>query len=91
MQYKINEQWLRGLDGPERDEMKNLVINNTKLLDKLTEILYNIQVKKEDTVLEDYDSPSWSHKQAHINGEIAAIKRVLEIISINERADRPNI
>ena len=36
------------------------------------------------TTHEDYDSPSWSHKQAHINGEIAALKKVINLLTIKE-------
>ena len=89
MTQKINEAWLRGLKGEDREKMKELVLSNQILLDKLSEILYNMQVKKEGTVLDDYDTPSWSHKQAHINGEAAAIKRLIDIVSIREREDHP--
>lgn len=86
---KINEAWLQGLTGPERDKMKEEVLSSTNLLDKLTKILYNMQEKGQSTVLSDYDTPSWSHKQAHLNGENAAIRKVLEIVTIRERADPP--
>jgi len=43
------------------------------------------------SALDDYDTPSWSHKQAHMNGEAAAIRKVIEIITIRERDDHPTI
>lgn len=86
---KISEAWLTGLKGEARDKMKENVLSNQILLDKLSEILYNMQVKKESTVLTDYDTPSWSHKQAHLNGEASAIRKVIEIISIKDRDDPP--
>lgn len=91
MQAKASELWFKGLNPEEREEMRLLLVNNEKLLDKLKEILYNIQVKKETSVLDDYDTPSWSHKQAHQNGEAAAIRKILDIITIRERDDRPTI
>lgn len=33
----------------------------------------------------DYDSPSWSHKQAHLNGKIEALTLVLSLLP----ADQP--
>lgn len=90
-QLKINESWLRGLSGQEREEMKQLVLNSEKVLDKLDKMLYNMQVKKSETVLTDYDTPSWSHKQAHLNGELAALKRVRDLVTITERDDQPTI
>jgi hypothetical protein len=86
---KINDAWLSGLSGDEREKMKQEVLANENLLDKLSKILYNIQEKKQETVLGDYDTPSWSHKQAHQNGEAAALRKVIEIITIREREDPP--
>lgn len=34
----------------------------------------------------DYDSPSWSHKQAHQNGKLEGLDLVLSLLP---RADRP--
>ncbi len=89
MSQKINEQLLSGLRGPEREKMKNIVLENTILLDKLKQILYNMQEGKRSTVLVDYDTPSWSHKQAHLNGELAAFQKVIELLTITERDDHP--
>lgn len=85
----VNQAWLTGLSGEEKEKMRQEVLTSQNLLDKLVEILYNIQEKKETTVLADYDTPSWSHKQAHINGECAALRKVIEIITIRERDDNP--
>ena len=85
----VNQAWLTGLNGTEKDKMRQEVLNSQNLLDKLVEILYNMQEKKMDTVLGDYDTPSWSHKQAHINGQNAALRKVIEIITIRERDDNP--
>ena len=87
-QLKISETWLKGLTGTDREEMKKLVLNSEKVLDKLKEILYNMQVKKSEVSLEDYDNPSWSHRQAHLNGEASALRRVVEILTIKERDDQ---
>ncbi len=86
---KINEAWLQGLKGAEREQMKELVLSNEILLDKLAKMLYNMQERKRISVLGDYDTPSWSHKQAHLNGEADVLRKVLEIITINERDDNP--
>lgn len=91
MQLKINELWLRGLKGEDREKMKKVVLDSTILLDKLKEILYNMQEGKKDTVVSDYDTPSWSHKQAHLNGETAALQKVIGLLTIAERDDPPTI
>lgn len=89
MKYTVNEELLKGLKGPDREEFKTLIVNNKKLLDKVVEILYNRGEGKRDTVLSDYDTPSWSHKQAHLNGEIAALKKMVELLTVQERDDPP--
>ncbi len=86
---KVSEQLLQGLRGDDRDKMKNLLLSNTILLDKLKEIMYNMMEGKRGTLLVDYDTPSWSHKQAHLNGELAALQKVIELITITDRDDRP--
>lgn len=88
---KISEQWLAGLPSAEREGFKKEVLSSKKVLDKLKEMLYNIGEGKRESVLHDYDSPSWAFKQAHINGEVAMIKAVIELISITEREDSPKI
>lgn len=87
MQHNIAEVWLHGLKGEDREKMKAFVLANTILLDKLAKILYNMQVRSESTVLSDYDTPSWSHKQAHVNGFNDAIKKISEICTVRERDD----
>ena len=89
MKKTVNEAWLTGLNPKEREEMKNFIVANEKVLDKLKEILYNIVVKKEEVKLDDYNNPSWSHKQAHLNGEQALARKMLEVLTIKERDDQP--
>lgn len=87
---KVKDVWLKGAKTPqERDEIRNLLVSDTILLDKLREILYNMQVSKEASVLGDYDTPSWSHKQAHLNGEAAMLRKVIDIVTFEERDDQP--
>jgi len=86
---RVNSAWIAGLDDETKTKIVNAVNNDDILLDRLRKILYNMQEKRETTVLEDYDSPSWSHKQAHLNGQRDIILKLLEILSVQERDDRP--
>lgn len=89
---KIAAIWLsEAKTAAEKEEIKNLVISSEKVLDKLAKILYNMQEKKRGSVLVDYDTPSWSHKQAHLNGETAMLERIIDIVTIKERDDQPKI
>ncbi len=91
MKQNISELWLKGLKAEDRDKMKKNVLDNTILLDKLKEILYNMQEGKRTSVLSDYDTPSWSHKQAHLNGELESLQKVIDLVTIRERDDHPTI
>lgn len=53
--------------------------NAIPVLDKLLEICYNNSITQR-TNLEAYDSPSWSHKQAHINGYNELYTKLSEIV-----------
>jgi hypothetical protein len=91
MAKRVNTAWTQGLSPDEKLKVEGAVLTDTILLDRLSKILYNMQEKRETTVLGDYDSPSWSHKQAHINGQLDVIKQLQEILSIQERADQPTL
>lgn len=88
---KLNSAWTHGLSGPEKQQIEETVKGSTILLDRLTKILYNMQESKAATVLADYDSPSWSHKQAHLNGQLDIIRKLADILTIRERDDHPTI
>ena len=91
MTAKISEQWFIGSSKDEREQIKDLVLSSPILLDKLQKILYNMQESKDKSVVHDYDTPSWSHKQAHLNGEKDAIRKMLQLVTITERDDQPTI
>lgn len=57
---------------------KDLFKQAKNFREKLTEILSK---RTKDTVVEpDYDSPSWSHKQAHMNGYNQAVNEIIELL-----------
>lgn len=81
--YKVDERLLQG--EADREAFKQQVINAKKVLDKVAKILYNEGVELENTVLGDYDTPSWSHKQAHRNGRLEQIRKTSAILTVKER------
>jgi hypothetical protein len=84
---KLKLEWLRGLQGEELERRKELVLSNKKVLDILKEMLYNMDKKAEVITLEDYDSPSWSHKQAHINGGKAMLRRIISLVDLDDNSN----
>jgi hypothetical protein len=53
----------------EKDDFKEYLRNSKGIIDKLLAILQAELDSLEQTTLIDFDSPSWSHKQAYKEGE----------------------
>ena len=73
--------WLDQTKGEERENLKNYILSNKKLLDILTKICYNIyrEVEKESF---NYDSASWAYKQAHINGQKEMLSKIIDLCNV---------
>ena len=80
----MKTEWFGSLRGEERENFKLSVLSSKIVLDKLHEIVYNMYKKEESVNANDYDSPSWSHKQAHTNGRRDALRQVLDLITIKD-------
>lgn len=74
--------WFQGLKPEEQESFKKDVLSAQKVLDKLTKIVYNRTIEVQNTPIADYDCASWSHRQAHQNGQVAAFKEILSLIDI---------
>lgn len=78
-------QWFSNLPKAEQEEFKNNLIGCKKVLDRLSELCYNSIKDGESTKLTDYDSPSWSHRQADLNGYVRAYREFIQLISLPDR------
>jgi len=77
----MNSHWAKVCeDENERESLKKYLENSNFLLDKLTKICYNIMEDSERVSKKNYNSPGWAYEQAHRNGEVDSIKKILEII-----------
>lgn len=77
----MNSHWAKVCeDASERESLKKYLENSNFLLDKLTKICYNIIKESEHVTKKNYNSPGWAYEQAHRNGEVDSIKKILEII-----------
>lgn len=75
-------KWLDDLKGEERKRFEENVLGSKNVLDKLQNIVYNMIQSREAVNTNDYDSASWSHKQAHHNGYTEALRDVIKIIQV---------
>lgn len=79
----MKSQWLGTLKGDERENFKLSILSSKIVLDKLHEIVYNMYKDRSREQISDYDSPSWAYKQAHTNGYLEALSKILELTEID--------
>lgn len=86
----MNIDWVKSIKDPEeRKKFEQYLRANTKLLDMLTQIVYNYVRESEHSLDDDYDSPSWAYKAADRNGEARAYKKVLKLLDLRSSNERP--
>lgn len=85
MPRTMSVEWFSSLPKPEQEQFKKNVLASKKVLDKLSELCYNKITVGESSKLTDYDSPSWSHKQAHINGRNEVLREIIQLISLPDQ------
>lgn len=78
-------KWFKGIKTEEdREKRKQLLLNCQEALDILMKICYNINVEEQKSSKADYDSASWSHRQAHLNGRREAFEEIITLCNINK-------
>jgi hypothetical protein len=84
MEYTFDSRWFQGVAAEDVENLKSQLISDKKTLDNLKKIVYNMIRKLEDVRTDDYESPSWSHKQAHRNGLLEAYGSICRLISLDK-------
>lgn len=85
--------WTEHLKNPEhKEQFKNTVLASKPVLERLSELLDKREKDMDQTELSlaTYDTPSWSHKQAHNNGYRAALKVVRNLIDLEQQTNTGN-
>jgi hypothetical protein len=77
----VQTRWFQDLPKSEQEDFKKLVLGSQKVLDKLRKICYNTLKDGDQVKTNDYDSPSWAYKQAHLNGRREALEEIIQLIS----------
>lgn len=77
---KYSGRWSKGLEGEEKVRFEELLSVNNKVLDRLSEICYNM-VKDSETNQSDYDCPNWALKHADRIGYRRALKEIISLCS----------
>ena len=83
----LSTDWLKHLETPESRKsfaLKIRSLQNDPVFKRLIEIVKDKRASllKGPGPLDEYDSPSWSHKQADINGQVRALNLILNLIDL---------
>lgn len=78
-------EWLKGLEGKEKDDMEVVVRHSTIVLQKLLNIVDDKLdvLERKEVDASTYKNPAYAYEQAHINGKRASLlelRRLLEFI-----------
>lgn len=77
------EIWFRGLSEEDKESLKR-ALSSSLLSNRLREIIK--EMKRDLPVSKaDYDSPSWSHKQAHKNGQEDILTKLEDLLTIPDQ------
>lgn len=91
MSYEVNRKWYSSFDkktqADEIQEMKNLVFEARKVLEKLEDILSSKKKASFDSMknLSNYEAAAWSEKMADQLGYQRALDEVSSIIKITNQ------
>ena len=84
-QPNLNTKWTRKTSPDKREDLEKLIRNSTIVLSRLKDIVEEDLVEMDKVSLSDYESPSWSHKQAHENGKKEYARQLLTLLSFLEQ------
>lgn len=83
---KVKSVWFSHLKTKQEQEdfVKTLLNrrNGDVVYDRISQIIEErlSQIERLETDITSYDSPGWTHKQAHINGRYAELKLLLDLM-----------
>ena len=80
MTDKVKIVWLSHLkDKEEKDAFRQRLLAQYEIWDRLKQIMED-KMEGKEMLYTDYESPAWSHKQAHANGFREAILELYELL-----------
>ena len=78
-------QWTKGLK--DKKSMEQLVYNSQAILERIQTILeeQRASIIAEQTKEANFESPSWSEKQAYQMGRLRELNELLSLVTIEEK------
>lgn len=85
MKASLPAVWFIGLDAEKKEAFKQILLNNTTLIQRFMTILddYSRQIEDEETKDEMYETPEAYARQVFLNGrkrQLKDIKRLFEFV-----------
>lgn len=79
----INPLWLRNVPEDKHESYEQAIRASTIIVRRLKEILrdWEDDLDRADVKINDYDTPSWSFKQAHRNGDRSRIRKLRDLLT----------
>ena len=86
----LNPRWTAHIRDKERKEtFANTILNSRIIADRLRVITQEeIEAIERSEGSDQYDSPSWSHKQAHRNGYYRAMKLLQKLLDFDQETTK---
>ena len=82
----MNTVWWKGLKEEEKAELRKQLTSSKPVLDRLIKILQE-NIETIDSSLDgaaSFETPAWAEKIAHLLGQRKALKKIKEIITIDQ-------
>ena len=87
----LSTEWFKGLTTLESKESLAGRIRNLSNDIAIKRFIGILRAKEKFLLsgvgIQDYDSPSWSHKQADINGQLRSLRYVLDLLDSTKESD----
>lgn len=82
---KLDLRWCKNLKDPgEAKAFERFVQGSWPVLDRLKEIIEEMDVSDAPSKKQDYNNPSWAYRQADHNGYARALKSIKDLIGEHE-------
>jgi len=76
----MNNNWFRGLPEEQKEQRIKEILSYRRAFEALNEVLDEYYEESSPN----YDDPSWSHRQADVNGANRMLKRIKNLITIKD-------
>jgi hypothetical protein len=80
--------WTKNLKDPEvKKRFESTLWGSKPVLDRLSQLLSEEEAELDRTEIsaEAYDNPNWSYKQAHKNGQRAMLRKIQNLINLDQQ------